>query len=665
MNRDAIILGMPWLASLFLALPQEPAILVKNPATANRDEVVRASLPLPRGRFKTLPWVKVGGKWAPTVPLVRWSDGSLAVVQLHPRVTLPAGARRRFKVELTPEGQPGNEALAWPLQGDIPIHTELEDPWGNVFRARFVPDTTAGPKGVLRSSSRVRVRRFRSVHRADAGKTSGTDKEPRLFFNLVAYLTTFAGENRAELTLVLENGDKPVIGPARFRRFVMVVERRQLLTRPRFIVENGLRPPELVDGRWRQTLLGPSDQLYLGDRTAKAWRFDLFLDHKGEDQEKRDAARLAAEFPLRPTPDVTWTRHTGAFGAHGGPAPGLGEETAESVWTRHRWGFHADFGPFGGFGDPRDAAANGTPRNGPSALHNVIRFGSGPLLGCAEGMVLQHCLRPTPGSGVRIPAETKKLRQGLSKRTMRRPHGFTAMDYEHFSADLLYDYYWLTGDALARDELARLGRGLRGVLSDLPFRTCRGEGWCMQAAVLISRATGDARPVQFVHKRFVESVEPTLGTDPAPYLIRQPPHPDALDGKEAFDCPWQMAALVHGAHAMFAQTGDTRYARLVVRAGRVMAGSGWLEDEGPKYFVSAAGADQYAMAVGIGPLEGTALMEVGAFVLAEEMAQKDSDRRTFRSRAETIFAPYEKAERDRTAMNTWFQLLLDRRARRR
>jgi hypothetical protein len=381
-------------------------------------------------------------------------------------------------------------------------------------------------------------------------------------------------------------------------------------------------------------------------------------------KEEREAARLAVDHPLRPTPDIAWTRHTGAFGAHGGPAPGPGHETAESVWTRHRFTARADFGPFGDFGDSRDAATNGTPRNGPSALHNVIRFASGPLLGCAEGTALQHCLRPTPGGSVRVPAATKALRQGLSNRTMRRPHGFSASDYEHFSADQLYDYYWLTGDALARDELARLGRGLPGVLRGLPFQTCRGEGWCMQAAVLIARATGDDAPVRFMHKRFVDRIEPSLGTKPAPYLIRQPPHPDAFDGKEAFDCPWQMAALAHGAHAMFVQTGDARYARLVVRAGRVMGDSGWLDGQGPKYFVSATRADGHEMAVGIGPLEGAALMEVSAFVLAEELADGDADQRLFRSRAAAIIAPYQEAERDRAAMNPWFQLFLDRRARR-
>ena len=56
-------------------------------------------------------------------------------------------------------------------------------------------------------------------------------------------------------------------------------------------------------------------------------------------------------------------------------------------------------------------------------------FGSIELLRCAEGMVLQNCLRPTPGWPVRLPVAAERLRQGLSERTMRAPHGFTALDY--------------------------------------------------------------------------------------------------------------------------------------------------------------------------------------------------------------------------------------------
>lgn len=652
-----------------LVIPQAPAFVVENRAMVSREEVVRVSLPLPKGRYQDFAGLVVMGRWAPAVPLVRWPDGSLAVVQLQPRVKVKAGVRRR--IVLDPEtvrasAPPAtDDAPTWYLQDELPLRLELIDPWGTVYQARLTTDPTAGPGGYLRRSSQIRVRRYRSVFRSAT----------RAYFGLRAYLTTFADERRAELTLLVENGlrdDAPVLGPARLKSLALLVEDPLLKSRPRFIAENRLSVPVRVGGSdttnrgpWRQVLLADSDQWYLGDRTAKAWRFDLFADGEDVNETERTAARLAVDAPLVALPDLAWTRFTGAFGAHGGIAEGPGRISPTSQYLVRQWRSNGDFGPFGGFGDPRDAASNGTPRNGPSALHNVLRFGSIELLRCAEGMVLQNCLRPTPGRPVRLPVAAERLRQGLSERTMQAPHGFTALDYEHFSVDLLYDFYWLTGDLLARDELSRSRAGISKVLAEVPFHTCRGEGWCMQAAVLIARATGDDALVTEIDKRFREVIEPALGKGGASYVLRQPPHPSALDGRTAFDCPWQMAAFVHGAAAMYAQTGSEIYRGAAVGAARVMAGPGWLRGRGPKYFVAANGSGDFMMPIGFGPLEGTALMEVGGFVLAAAVAREKGDKALFRQRAEALFAPYRKVSFPRTAMNPWFQLYLDDQGRRR
>jgi hypothetical protein len=281
-------------------------------------------------------------------------------------------------------------------------------------------------------------------------------------------------------------------------------------------------------------------------------------------------------------------------------------------------------------------------------------------------MVLQQTLRPTPGHRVRVPEGGAALRQGMSPRTLQQPHGFTALDYEHFSVDLLYDYYWLTGDPLARDELARAGRGLPRVLAELPFLTSRGEGWCMQAAVLISRATGDPEPVERLHERFRERVEPELGSPGALYVLRQPPHRDVLGGEEPFDAPWQMAAFIHGAHAMFQQTGDRRFADAAVRAAKVMAGPGWVDEVGPKYLLSATDPDVFTMPVAFDPRAGTAVMQVGGFVLAAQLTRADADKSMFKRRSEFLFEPYDdEVERAQARLNTWFQLYLDYVARNR
>jgi hypothetical protein len=598
---------------------------VANPSSVRREEILRVSLPFPRGAVAELSGVEVDGAAADAVPLVRWPDGSVAVAQAHVPVRLAPGQRRRLVATAasgaaTPSGRADPARERWPLR-DVPqsLRTEVEDPWGQVYVARLEPD----PELCRESSPAIAVRRYRGVHRrGDAA-----------FLGVVAYWTMFRGERRGELTLLLDNGASPhgrgpALGPVRLRRFSLAVADGAVRLLPRFRAENGLGGPRpQPDGGYAQDLLGPSDQLYLGDRTAKAFRLDVVLSpgHGGEpapeagERAAVDAARRAVEEPLCAWPDLDAVRRSRAFGAHGGPAP-LGQDLAEPEQEWRRWRRGAVFGPFGSHGDPADAAAQGTPRNAASALHNVLRWQSAALLQAAETMVLQHALRPPPAAAPRLPAAMAPFRVGLSERALRRPHGFTALDYEHFSVDLLYDYYWLTGDPLARDELQRMGAGLADLLAGLPFSTCRGEGWCLQAAVLIARATGDRELLRALHRRCRDVVLPKVWAAPPHVALVQPGHPDAF-GPDPFDAPWQMAALVHGLHALFAEVGDADLARAAVRVGQAMAVPGWVEGVGPKYLVNARDPSRYAMPIGFAPCAGTALLQTGAFALAAEMAE--------------------------------------------
>jgi hypothetical protein len=239
-----------------------------------------------------------------------------------------------------------------------------------------------------------------------------------------------------------------------------------------------------------------------------------------------------------------------------------------------------------------------------------------------------------------------------------------ALDYEHFSINLLFDYYWLTGDPLARMEIRRTVAGLPVLLKGLPFLTCRGEGWCMQAAALHEMATQDRAVLAFMRQRFRDTVRSKLGPKGVAYVLQQPPHKDAFGPTVPFDAPWQMAAFIHGLHAMYRRTGDGMFRDAAVRTALVMAGPGWLKGTGPKYLVSARDPGRYTMPVGYGPLEGTAIMQVGAFVLAEELATDTDDKQLFRRRARFIFEPYRRVEPQVNRANSWFQLLLDREDRR-
>ena len=641
----------PLLLALLPQLGPDATVSVANRTRFAREEIARVTLPFARGAQHALPALQIGGAPASCVPLLRWSDGSLAAVQAQFRVQLQPGERRSLTVAAAAAAPAPAAATEWLFPAELPLRSEVVDP----FAQRY--ETTLEPAEIVHASALVRVQRYRGVHRTPAG---------RELFALVGYLTTFAGERRAELVLLLDNGasphgPRPALGPLRFTSWALASTTEALRLVPRFRRENLLKPPApLPQAGWQQFLLGPSSQLYLGDATGKAFRFELFLDGPEATAAQRTSALAAAEAPLRPLPALAWVRRTRAFGAHGGPGPLRSDHDDLSGQQLRTWQQALQLGPFSGFGEPEDTAAQGTPRNGDSALHNVLRFESGDLFDIAELMATQQSLRPSPGRAQVLPADTAPFRAGLTPRSCERPHGFTALDYEHFSVDLLYDYYWLTGDPLAHDELVRTARGLRQVLETVPFRTSRGEGWCLQAGVLLARATADPALTGFLRTHALALLG-QLGRVPQGIALAQPGHALGLGEQEPFDAPWQMAALVRGLAALHAETAAPEFAAAAVQVADVMAGPGWLAGVGPKYLVSARDPGRYTMPVAYGPLTGTGLMQLGAFVLAEELSSDPDSRARFARRAQELAAVQGPDEHGVFAASPWTQIWHDRR----
>jgi hypothetical protein len=156
-----------------------------------------------------------------------------------------------------------------------------------------------------------------------------------------------------------------------------------------------------------------------------------------------------------------------------------------------------------------------------------------------------------------------------------------------------------------------------------------------------------------------------MGGATSSYVLRQPPHAEGLGANDSFDAPWQMAALVHGLHALFLATGDPEVAAAAVRTARKMAGPGWVDGVGPKYLVSAQDSGRFMMPVSYPPLEGTAVMETGAFALAAEMTDDPEERSLFLDRAGFILNAHvdpDSGPRERwlAGANPWLQIALDR-----
>lgn len=683
--RRMVFLPLLALAAL-LPVPQAPSVAVDlvNPAPLARRDIALVSVPFAPGELKS-PAAAPAGPFAvavtpsdppaeptpavaPALPMLRWPDGSIALLQVALQETVAASATHR--VVVTPRRDGDGCAEPWPptsprplLREPLPLWTEVADPWGRVFRAELVADPTAGPDGVLADSGRHRVRRFRAAHRATAAGDAA-----RPFLDLRAYLVTFDGERRAELTLVLDNESPSSgpLGPVRFRSFRLVTADDALRFLPAFAGENVLPPPtHRRDGGFEQWLLPPQPDLYLGDGTAKAFRVHLFQDDAGVD----DAARAAAAWaPVRTVAfaDLDAVRRSRAFAAHGGPAPRVGAELGAANRQLLLWQQGAALGPFSGFGDPENGAVGGAPRHGDALLHNVLRWRSPELAAVAEAMVLQHSLRSVGGRPPRLPADTAAYRDGLPPTAISAPHGYPPIDYEHVSAHLVFDWWWLTGDAFARDELARLGRAVPDLLATAEFRTARGEGNALLAGVLCARATGDRELLARLLDHALERLAPALRPNGSTMVLPQPPHPLVLDGKTAFDAPYQQAQLVRGLAALHAATGDPRLLAPLARVADVMAAAGWLEGVGPKTFVSDADAGRYTMAASPEDRSGLDRMVIGGLVLAAELAGDPATAERLWSRADFLLdreLPVGAGLPARllAAANPWLQIALDRR----
>src|SRR5262249_5021186 len=157
-----------------------------------RTGTVLASVPLPRGALRggapgALLAVDIAAEQdgktvavdtAPAVPLLRWPDGSIALLQaalavpVPPRATVRVVATRGATAdgEAAPFAHAAHHAL---VPTPLPLWTELLDPWGRVYRADLVPDPTAGPDGVLLDCGRARIVRYRSPHRLVGGEFAG------------------------------------------------------------------------------------------------------------------------------------------------------------------------------------------------------------------------------------------------------------------------------------------------------------------------------------------------------------------------------------------------------------------------------------------------------------------------------------------------------------
>jgi len=588
-SSDRFTLGDP------LGLPLE--FTLRNEQPAPRTETFRASVPFPRGAHASLERLSIDGHRTAWQVLQRWPDGSVRVGQAQFTTTLPAWSWQVFRVS---EARP---ALTGPFTPH-PWVSAVGTSWGigaEVLDTFGIPYRSAaeGDGELLQSSPLVRVRRWRTYHTAVPG-AQGIGRD---YLTSTFYVTDFRDSPLLLVDWVLGNdylgadavppgNTDPNLRPLG----VVDCNEAKFLVRGCPIVHayranlEGIGAPQALPENWFG--LPTLSSTYLDDGETRRWRFVLGFAPEGTPQQQVDAlqqtAGLMAQWTCIPLATLqTWAR-SHAAGLVGGPVPGPADAWQRAEHEYYSWLVQSQFGPFGNHGDLQVVGTGGTPRNGPLSpeFAHAIQADHHRLLVKLEQKAWIQALRPLHLYGLQVGAEQDLMiwdgvpiprrgardysQQSLGRRglwandpyaayrtrapsTYQRAHGWEHYGIEHWSTDLLFDYWTITGDEWAREELRQLGETLKATMRLRTYFTStlqavRAEGWCMQGFAQSHLATGDPAMREYALRRAREVVDAQRPkAHPSKAIAFQRDYPaTSFPLPHRYYTPWQHAAFVYG-----------------------------------------------------------------------------------------------------------------------
>lgn len=610
LSAVALVLGSSLLPTADLRA-QETTITAVNLSHVPRVEWVRASVPFAKGQIKkdtAIPF-HVDGRPTEWRVLQRWPDGSvksgqaqwLDVLDAHETIQrkLKAGENRATPFALHP-------AISDAVP-EFSLTTSVTDRDGIPYLATARPFEKPGPNlTVLHGNHATYSVRTRQYHRNPNNKGIGRD-----FLTQTCYWTFFSRLPVAIVDVVVANdylgADNPSsndpnlypLGDVSFKSVDLFLQKAQGVVRWNQENRVGLHQFDTLGKPSMQVRLLEDD--YLADAQGKRWRVIVFFDSPKYTKMESMAWRMVAASwhfsSLIPTVDLaTWQRSKG-FSLYGGPVKGS-DWGPIRIREYHEWWRKNDhFGPWGDFGDFSHTWVTGTHRNGPATEHRILALQhQTPVpLHILEGKAWQQTARPYQLWNIRIePDDDIYMWSGLpysltstrriSHETLGRfalknndpykryrdgvplgyAHRWNAYDHEHFSTELLFDYYAMTGDWRCRDEMKMLGECYMGLFRHKKYLVAkaplspRGEGWPAQAVCKIWFATGDDRIIDHLRRRMRDVIEPMRKKDhPSRALSFSPQHPlTKFPTPNTFVLPWQHAAVVYGFLPLWTHWGD-------------------------------------------------------------------------------------------------------------
>ncbi|HHI80839.1 MAG TPA: hypothetical protein ENK02_12790 [Planctomycetes bacterium] len=669
---------------------QDQILNIQNLSPEPRIEWIRASVPFPRGRTKDPSNLHVQGRPTHWRILQRWPDGSVRIAQAQFLEPLQGFASKQLKVvqgsfPVSPFKLHPAISKALPHFG---IVTSVQDIQGRPYFARFLPLYQKDFE-VLEASPAFISLRARHYHFTREAGGLGRD-----LLSQTVYMTLFSKMPIAVVDLVVANdykgADNPptnspndqALGDIGFQSVDLAVLGARALVR--FSKKNLISPP-LMDrfgtpSSWTRLL----SKSYFGDGQGKRWRLILLFDDPSMSQGERTAwqgiAKSMEKSSVLPIADFASWQRSYALGLHGGPVRGPKNGRTLAIREYQSWKSKNHFGPFGGWGDLKESYVTGTPRNGPMTelIAHAAQTSLCLPLEQLEGEAWQQTLRPYHlwgltvkenddiymidglpfhiNGGRRTSQETlgrlgifkadpwKAFRVGVP---LDKNHGWNAYDLEHFSIDILYDYWILTGDHRTYDEIVNMSEAILAGTRNFKYFTgkeilaARAEGWVAQALVKAWLVTREPRYRDHILQRIHKIIEPKRRKDhPSRALVFQYSHDQTrFPRPHRFYMPWQHAAIVHGYMGVWRYFGD-QTARRIAHDALFAVIYGWVRNfkdpkyglvkDGLRYFVPVSynkkpiPANYWDLTKGIGvrwgdnPLGGAHTFLVGAMDLIRE-----------------------------------------------
>ncbi len=566
---------------------------VANESTVARTETIQASIPFPAGGYaeSALANLVVSGHQTAWLPLQYWPDGKVKVAQAQFTDALQPGQVKDYVVARDEPAMTGAFARnAWVQQlwSGLEIGAEVRDTFQVGYRS-----FATGSGTVVKTSPLLQTTRHRTYHTVLAGQTGiGRD-----YLTSTYYVTEFRDMPFVVVDWILGNDylgadavapgntDKNLraLGTADVRGAWFLCKGATAIMPYRASTE-GIGSLETLSGSY------PAHRVltdtFLADAQTRRYRFLLRMEPPGASSVElarwQATANAMLQKPLYPLATQAAWGQCKAAGLLGGPVVGPSDANARARGELDSWSNSAWFGTWGSRGDAKVTATTGTPRNhplSPEFAHAVQGECHGLVLKL-EQMAWAQSMRPYHLWNLQVGADQQIILwdgtpmlavqgESLGRRALRdadpwpqyrslslgqpRAHGWEHFDHEHWSTDLVFDYWTLTGDAWAKEELRQLGQSLKGLMRLSFYYTAniqpaRAEGWCMQGFAQCYQATQDASLKQFAMRRVNEIIEPQRKKLHASKAMTFQPNYVATGYpmNHEFFMPWQHGAVLYG-----------------------------------------------------------------------------------------------------------------------